>query len=365
MNKVLSIIMSALLIVVIAFVIAYFAIPQFNSWVNGIFVPTTEQPDTPNDDETQEPELPALDTVSTIMSDAYLSDNLTVVNSICNSIGEFSFQNSTKLQYVYLPNVTTISNNSFWNCLSLKVARFDNVEYIGKNVFLNVTDLVLILNTDKVCNIDEQSNLLNDYVDRVTIYVPESLLEQYQLDPIWMDYMDLLHPITDEQLSYDFGEQKNEQKFNDLVAMTTTEYSSETLTELRPYAFDNFDNLVSVDLLNVSIVGTRAFANTKSMTELSLPSLSSVPTQMLWLSKVSTLNLGACNEFTFQAFQNSRVQNIYVGYVVIDADSNCGFPPTILNSSIIVADENTKILYLEHEFWSTKSDLITVKGGGV
>lgn len=55
-KKVVTTIISILLLIIITCVVVYFSVPQVKDWVNGIFTPNTEQPDTPTD--SSKPETP-------------------------------------------------------------------------------------------------------------------------------------------------------------------------------------------------------------------------------------------------------------------------------------------------------------------
>lgn len=123
--------------------------------------------------------LPA--SVVTVYENSFaVCEKLTDINlEIVKSIGKGAFFNCSKLSTVNLDSVETIGEQAFLRCKELiSVDIGENLVSIGYNAFKDCTSLSsLTLRSTAVINLSET---YLGKLNGVTVYVPESLISQYQ-----------------------------------------------------------------------------------------------------------------------------------------------------------------------------------------
>ena len=105
----------------------------------------------------------------------------------CTTINEQTFADCAALSFVSLPKVSIIYQNAFQNCLSLEKLILPNCSYIVANAFNNCPNLkTLTLLSDKLVEIQANTFMSCDAINK--IYVPENLYESYKSHYIWKNY---------------------------------------------------------------------------------------------------------------------------------------------------------------------------------
>ena len=119
-------------------------------------------------------------------------------NNNITSIASYVFLSCSKLTTVNCLNCNYIGEYAFAYCHALTTASFPNCTYIGEWAFLSCTSL-----TSSLVSISNARAFYNTPISNQTytgsfgsIYVPFTLLEQYQNDSIWQTYKDRLSGIN-------------------------------------------------------------------------------------------------------------------------------------------------------------------------
>lgn len=171
-----------------------------------------------------------------------LSGNVAEVESDITSIRYGAFAEYKYLKKVNLPNVNFIGNNAFRNCQSLQNISLPLIEEIGADAFLfsmliesaylpKIKDLgnggdafascnslkaVIIEQTEKICNLyatnafdscshftGKVDTIFNPNGDKDGfVYVPDSLVEQYKVDPLWSNIASQIKPLSELPQEY-------------------------------------------------------------------------------------------------------------------------------------------------------------------
>lgn len=130
-----------------------------------------------------------------------------------------SFRSATSLENIDLPILTQLENASLYGCTALKSVNFPKVQYIvrasmygctsleavdlpvctkiGTQAFYNCTSLkTLILRADTICVLDG-TDALSTATALESIYVPDTLLTQYQEYTNWSSFADKFKPLSE------------------------------------------------------------------------------------------------------------------------------------------------------------------------
>ena len=113
---------------------------------------------------------------------------------LVTEIGANAFANCSSLSIISFPNAVTVSTSAFASCLSLSTAYFGAVDSIGHDAFKackNLTDIHLT--GSSVCTLVSSDAFsmtpIEGYLSRNgSIYVPASLLAEYQAANNWSFY---------------------------------------------------------------------------------------------------------------------------------------------------------------------------------
>lgn len=106
--------------------------------------------------------------------------------------GNYSFA-YIPVESVEFPNVTELRPSAFYYCSNLQNASFNKAVLFGNQVFYNCRELdSLTLSSNTMSTLASSNALLGTKIasGEGSIYVPESLIEQYQNAPGWSTYAD-------------------------------------------------------------------------------------------------------------------------------------------------------------------------------
>lgn len=111
------------------------------------------------------------------------------------------FYNSLALTRLYFPKVVEVKDgNAFRDCQALKVLEFDKIETLNGGNFVRCYALeTLIIRTPKVCTLTNVMLTTNTHFVNGTasIYVPDDLVEQYKVATNWVQYADMIKPLSE------------------------------------------------------------------------------------------------------------------------------------------------------------------------
>lgn len=133
------------------------------------------------------------DRVSSIGGNAFKSCTALIDVSFpqATEIGDSSFSTCSALAYVYAPKAQTLASSAFYSCRKMAIFYFGSLTRISSNVFVNVggdsENASLILDGDGVCELVSSTSFLNFLG---TVYVPDSLAEQYKVATNWSTIAD-------------------------------------------------------------------------------------------------------------------------------------------------------------------------------
>jgi hypothetical protein len=131
--------------------------------------------------------------VTSIGSDAFFNcsqlKEVTLPNSL-TSIGSWTFYNCSSLTEVTIPNrVTSIGELSFYNCTGLtSVTIGSSVASLGSGAFWACTGLTSVTCKAKSVPSTKSDLFYNVPLSNVTLYVPESALEDYKATEPWSQF---------------------------------------------------------------------------------------------------------------------------------------------------------------------------------
>ena len=118
---------------------------------------------------------------------------------LVTSIGIEAFTHATSLRTINFPLVTTVFGSAFAFTSSLTTADFSRVEQICSKAFWGTGKLTkLIIRTPSVARLIGEAFFANSAIqDGVGyIYVPDNLVAQYKVAPVWSDYASQIRPIS-------------------------------------------------------------------------------------------------------------------------------------------------------------------------
>ena len=109
---------------------------------------------------------------------------------ICTTIGSDAFYNCRALTTVSFPSCTIVNSNAFCDCYSLTTVNLPMCTFIGERAFSGCTSLTsLVLGGSTVCTLSTYALLSTPIASGSGyIYVPVSLITQYQVANNWSAY---------------------------------------------------------------------------------------------------------------------------------------------------------------------------------
>ncbi len=119
---------------------------------------------------------------------------------LATTIGTYAFHTCTNLSRINLPLVQTVSEAMLRGCSKLTVADFPLVTRIDANAFYTTNELVtLILRSGTMCTLSNTNAFTSSAIASGTgyIYVPRSLLSQYQSATNWSSFSNQFRAIED------------------------------------------------------------------------------------------------------------------------------------------------------------------------
>lgn len=107
-----------------------------------------------------------------------------------------AFQSCTALEYIYLPKLQGIPTQCFNGCTSLKTVILDSVVSIAGFGFQGCTKMekLIIRQSKSICTL---GNAFYGFTFTGTIYVPDSLVEQYCNHTNWAAYAEQIKPLSE------------------------------------------------------------------------------------------------------------------------------------------------------------------------
>lgn len=107
-----------------------------------------------------------------------------------------AFQTCTALEYIYLPKLQTIPTQCFNGCNKLKTVILDSVISIAGFGFQSCTKMenLIIRQNETICTI---GNAFYGFTFTGTIYVPDTLAEQYRNHTNWSVYAEQIKPLSE------------------------------------------------------------------------------------------------------------------------------------------------------------------------
>lgn len=112
--------------------------------------------------------------------------SLTAVSlSSATTLGNYAFQGCSSLTSINIPNATRINQQCFQNCTSLVSIDLPKVTSIYSFAFYGCTNLTSVtLREEQVCTLSS-ADAFQNITNKVTIYVPSSLVETYKSSTGW------------------------------------------------------------------------------------------------------------------------------------------------------------------------------------
>ena len=119
---------------------------------------------------------------------------------VCSYIGGSAFQGCTSLSQVNLPMCSYIGSSAFYQCFQLAQVNLPMCSYIGSNAFRNCISLSIItIGYSSVCSLNASSTFYRTPIESGTgsIYVPTSLVSDYQSASNWSYFSTQIFPIPE------------------------------------------------------------------------------------------------------------------------------------------------------------------------
>lgn len=156
------------------------------------------------------------------MLKSYLEGTITNLNNNAEYVAPYICSHNEFLETVNLPNVTTIDTGAFLSCGNLTTVTMPSVEYIESEAFRNSSQLtigdfsslsglsytvfsgtnlkaLILRSTSVVLNLVDPNSFDNTPISDGDgyIYVPRSMLNSYQTNTTWSNYVDNLRALED------------------------------------------------------------------------------------------------------------------------------------------------------------------------
>ena len=126
------------------------------------------------------------------------ANDVTEINLDCYKIsGMGTFSGCYSLSKVTLNKCIAISLNAFLSCKSLGEVYLGKCEYIGNNVFIFANISSITIATSSVCSIESDTFYAAFVRGNYSIYVPSSLVSDYQIANYWSSYSSHIYPISE------------------------------------------------------------------------------------------------------------------------------------------------------------------------
>lgn len=107
---------------------------------------------------------------------------------VCSQIGGYVFSGCSALQTISLQSCMTLGNGAFQKCTGLQDVVFSNIQSISNYTFSGCTNLstITITTSDVVCTLGG-SNVFTNTNSTFSVFVPSTLLADYQSAQYWSD----------------------------------------------------------------------------------------------------------------------------------------------------------------------------------
>ena len=141
-------------------------------------------------------------TASFVASEAFMNNTTiqTVNLPYATTVGYSAFQSCISLTQVSLPVCSYIDEYAFYRCSSLSQTSLPVCSYIGDTAFGNCRSLSIItLGYSSVCSLGSSTVFIGTKITSSigSIYVPTSLVSDYQSAPNWSYYSTQIFPIPE------------------------------------------------------------------------------------------------------------------------------------------------------------------------
>ena len=243
--------------------------------------------------------------------------NLTTVSlPVCTTIRTEMFRDCTALNNVYIPACTAIEAQAFGNCTSLSELELSVCIYIGNQAFSSTGLFTLSIYTDSVCGQESAFGGTPIESGIGLIFVPYSLLEDYQLASHWSDYESQIFaydpPVEDlffdEETGLVYGPASFiDSTYLDVLGITAAQVSAVSLpdcTYVGSSCFKAHPNLVSVSLPACTEVFMQGFSGCSQLQEVYLPNCTTLWGQAFFsCNALNSITLDNCEVVSIGAFR--------------------------------------------------------------
>ena len=231
-------------------------------------------------------------------------------------IEENTFRNCIRLTEVYCENVLSIGNNAFNGCSNLKHIYFPNVETIGESCFENCIELTFtnIPYNDKLINLseyDEKLSLNFFNVTAINSSLSKILSQSYMSTPIekkinnnlTLKVFQLLHLHLNKLISIGKNAFRNCKKLSNVIFPS--------LLSIDEGGFDNCTRLINFKAKNLKKIGKKCFMNCVSLKELDLPSTTIINSFAFdGCNNLRYINMPMLVNLEENVFRNTIIENL-------------------------------------------------------
>lgn len=127
--------------------------------------------------------------------------NLNTVNlPLCETINHSVFKGCDSLSQVSLPKCKSLGDNVFYDCNSLSYLDLPVCSYIGRYAFYTypAVSLTLVLRNSSVVGRGSITQLIDTTgIEKLSIFVPSSLVDEYKVNEGWSTYASRFFPIPE------------------------------------------------------------------------------------------------------------------------------------------------------------------------